>query len=119
MKGQWNLILSLIFALIIAIFAVINVESVTVNYMFGEAEWPLILVILGSALMGGLIVGTVGVFRMFLLTRRLKGIQKENEKLKEQLEQQPLVSNQSDMTVTKPIEDQKDEQEGTLEQNEK
>ncbi|MDN7245855.1 lipopolysaccharide assembly protein LapA domain-containing protein [Planococcus shenhongbingii] len=48
-------ILSLIFAVIIIVFAVANIDPVPVNYLFGEAQWPLILVILGSALLGFLI----------------------------------------------------------------
>ncbi|MGD6967302.1 LapA family protein [Rossellomorea vietnamensis] len=83
MKIQWNLILGLIFALIVAIFAVINVDPVRVNYLFGEAQWPLILVIIGSVLMGGLIVGSVGLFRLFVIQRKLKALQKENDRLKE------------------------------------
>ncbi|TYR76795.1 DUF1049 domain-containing protein [Rossellomorea vietnamensis] len=82
MKIQWNLILGLIFALIVAIFAVINVDPVRVNYLFGEAQWPLILVIIGSVLMGGLIVGSVGLFRLYVIQRKLKALQKENDRLK-------------------------------------
>ncbi|RIW37660.1 DUF1049 domain-containing protein [Bacillus salacetis] len=84
MKFQWNLILGLIFALVVAIFAVINVDPVRVNYLFGEAEWPLILVIIGSVLMGGLIVGSVGLFRLFVIQRKVKSLQKENEQLKKE-----------------------------------
>ncbi|EDL62614.1 LapA family protein [Bacillus sp. SG-1] len=86
MKFQWNLILGLIFALIVAIFAVINVDPVRVNYLFGEAEWPLILVIIGSVLMGGLIVGSVGLFRLFVVQRKVKALQKENERLTKEAE---------------------------------
>ena len=76
MKIQWNLILGLIFALIVAIFAVINVDPVRVNYLFGEAQWPLILVIIGSVLMGGLIVGSVGLFRLFVINESLRHFKK-------------------------------------------
>ncbi|MEN8701130.1 LapA family protein [Bacillus infantis] len=82
MKVQWALIFGILFALIVAVFAVINVDPVTVNYVFGESEWPLILVILGSVLMGGLIVGLVGVFRVFALQRKVRSLEKENAALK-------------------------------------
>ncbi|WP_456273915.1 LapA family protein [Bacillus sp. AK031] len=91
MKFQWNLILGLAFALIVAIFAVINVDPVRVNYLFGEAEWPLILVIIGSVLMGGLIVGSVGLFRLFVVQRKLKAAQKENERLKKEAEEKETL----------------------------
>ncbi|MBN8200675.1 MULTISPECIES: LapA family protein [Bacillaceae] len=81
MKFQWALLFGFLFALIVAIFAVINVDNVTVNYLFGESQWPLILVILGSVLMGGLIVGSVGLVRIYSLQRKVKILKKENEKL--------------------------------------
>ncbi|KON91247.1 hypothetical protein AF331_01530 [Rossellomorea marisflavi] len=86
MKFQWTLLLGIVFALIVSIFAVINVDPVTVNYLFGEADWPLILVILGSVFMGGIIIGSVGLFRLFVVQRRVKALEKENMTLREQIE---------------------------------
>jgi lipopolysaccharide assembly protein A len=64
MKFQWLVLLALLFAVLIAIFAVVNVETVPVDYVFGQAEWPLILVILVSAVLGFLLSGTVATVRM-------------------------------------------------------
>ncbi|KPL60774.1 lipopolysaccharide assembly protein LapA domain-containing protein [Rossellomorea sp. SC111] len=86
MKFQWTLLLGIFFALVVSIFAVINVDPVTVNYLFGESDWPLILVILGSVLMGGIIIGSVGLFRLFVVQRRVKSLEKENLLLREQAE---------------------------------
>jgi uncharacterized integral membrane protein len=72
MKKQWNLIFVLLLVLIIAVFSVINVEPVTVNYLFGKAEWPLILVIIGSVLLGALLAGLIGMMKMYQLQRTLK-----------------------------------------------
>lgn len=77
MKVQWSLIFGLAAALIIAVFAVINVEAVKVNYLFGVAEWPLILVILGSVLMGGIIIGGVGMVRIYKLQLELKRLRQD------------------------------------------
>jgi len=55
MKQQWSLILGFFFALVVAVFSVLNVESVPVDYAFGTASFPLIIVILASALAGGLV----------------------------------------------------------------
>ncbi|UOQ93841.1 lipopolysaccharide assembly protein LapA domain-containing protein [Halobacillus shinanisalinarum] len=79
MKGQTYIILALIFALLIAVFAVINVDPVQVNYLFGTGEAPLILVIIVSVLMGVLITASVGAVRFFRL-------QRENRSLTNQLE---------------------------------
>ncbi|NGZ75723.1 LapA family protein [Saccharibacillus alkalitolerans] len=84
MKVQWSLILMLVFALVIAIFAVINVNPVEVNFLFGYADVPLVLLILGSALVGGLIVGMFGIYRLFRTQRELKRLRQENEQLRTQ-----------------------------------
>ncbi|MBP1154738.1 MULTISPECIES: lipopolysaccharide assembly protein LapA domain-containing protein [unclassified Paenibacillus] len=76
MRAQWILMFALIFALITAIFAVINVEPVRVNFMFTQADIPLILVIIGSTLLGGLIALFIGMMRQFKLQRTIKQLEK-------------------------------------------
>lgn len=80
MRIQWSLIAALIFALVTAIFAVINVRTVDVNLLFGVVQIPLILLIIGSTLLGGIIVGSFGLYRSYRLDR-------ENRRLKAQLAQ--------------------------------
>jgi len=81
MKFQWSLLLGIIFALIVAVFAVINVDPVSVNYVFGEGQWPLILVILISVLLGGLIIGSAGIIRIYSLQRKIKTLEKEKREV--------------------------------------
>ncbi|QXE00529.1 lipopolysaccharide assembly LapA domain-containing protein [Terribacillus sp. DMT04] len=80
MKAQWYIILAVIFAVLIAIFAVINVDSVQVDYLFGVGSAPLILIILFSVLMGVLITASVGGLRMFKLNREVRTLRKDNDK---------------------------------------
>ncbi|MFD1886359.1 LapA family protein [Paenibacillus wenxiniae] len=75
MRFQWTLILGLIFAVIIAIFAVINVNPVQVNLLFDVVQLPLILLILGCTLAGGLIVGFYGIYRQYFLQRKIKQLE--------------------------------------------
>ncbi|WP_051620342.1 LapA family protein [Paenibacillus sp. UNC451MF] len=82
MKAQWMFIFILLFALITAIFAVINVEPVRVQFLFTQADIPLILVILSSTLLGGLIVGLIGLIRQYKLTRSIKQLEKQLQELK-------------------------------------
>lgn len=82
MKGQIGFIVALIFAVLIAVFAVLNVEAVQVNYGFAKTEQPLVLLILGSVLMGGIIVSLFGAVRLYRLKRQVKELKKENESLK-------------------------------------
>ncbi|WP_377888349.1 lipopolysaccharide assembly LapA domain-containing protein [Alkalihalobacillus sp. R86527] len=79
MKGQWGLVVALIFALIIAVFSVVNVDPVQVNYVFGTSEWPLVLVILGSVLMGAILVLGFGMVKYYKLSREVKRLRKENK----------------------------------------
>jgi lipopolysaccharide assembly protein A len=81
MKMQLYLLFGFIFALLIATFAVINVGDVEINYLFGTANWPLVLVILGSAVIGGLSVGLFGLIKVIQLQRQVKKLhQIHNEK---------------------------------------
>ncbi|WP_082865618.1 LapA family protein [Paenibacillus crassostreae] len=81
MKIQWSLIAGLIFALITALFAVINVDPVQVNFYFSEVSIPLILLILGCVLIGGLIVGSFGIYRQYKLQREVKRLTNELNKV--------------------------------------
>lgn len=90
MNKQWTIIFALIFTLLVAVFAVINVRSVEVDYLFGRSEWPLILVILGSVLMGALIVFSAGIFQVMKLKREIKALRKETKTA------QDVIHNQED-----------------------
>lgn len=76
MKVQWTLIFALAFALLTAVFAVINVEPVRVNFLFAETNTPLILVILTSTLLGGLTVGLFGIIRQYRLQRTIRSLER-------------------------------------------
>ena len=77
MKSQWMLLFGLLFAIIIAVFAVFNVDKVPVDYVFGEAHWPLVLVILGSALLGALASGLFTVFRSVKTRHEVKVLKRQ------------------------------------------
>ena len=110
LRFQWNLILGLLFALIVAIFAVVNVDSVRVNYVFGFSEIPLILIILGSALLGGLIVGMFGILRQYRQQRQIKKLEKEIEQLKSIKVEEKPVEKKSNDSSEKANEDESENQ---------
>ncbi|MBP1308179.1 putative integral membrane protein [Paenibacillus sp. 1182] len=84
MKTQWSLIAALVIALLTAVFAVINVNSVQVNLLFSMVSIPLILLILGCTLLGGLIVGSFGIFRQYRLQREIKRLTTQLHTLQEE-----------------------------------
>lgn len=92
MRGQTYTILAIVLVIIIAVFAVINVSPVEVNYLFAQAESPLILVILFSVLMGGLITGSAGMIKIYRLQRDNKALQSENTEIKEVLKKHGLMN---------------------------
>lgn len=96
MKQQWTLIFALLFALIIAVFSVVNVESVPVDYVFGSAQFPLIMIILGSALAGGFVVGLFGTIRMVSQNRKIRALERELNTLRSAAAAEGAQSEQGD-----------------------
>lgn len=88
MKGQGYVILAIVLTILIAIFAVINIEAVEVNYLFWSATSPLILVILFSVLMGGLITAVAGMFKIYQMKKQQTLLEKENKELRDKLKKE-------------------------------
>ncbi|MGO4949061.1 DUF1049 domain-containing protein [Paenibacillus peoriae] len=99
LKTQWSLIAALVIALLTAVFAVINVNSVQVNLLFSMVSIPLILLILGCTLLGGLIVGSFGIFRQYRLQREIKRLTTQLHTLQE--EHTSTVEANADVTYDK------------------
>jgi len=83
--GSFYLILALVFSLIIAIVALANNEPVTVSYIFGRAEVSLILLILGSAFVGALVMGLFALFRSIRSAFSFREMRRKNEDLQKQV----------------------------------
>ena len=92
MKMQWTLLIGLAFAIIIAVFATVNVGRVPVDYIFGEAYWPLVLVILGSALLGALISVCFAAFRLLAVQRKARLLNKR-------VNEQQIIMNEKDSEI--------------------
>jgi uncharacterized integral membrane protein len=92
MKGQTYVILSIILVIIVAVFAIANVETVEVNYLFWRGESPLILIILFSVLMGGIITGVAGAVKVFQLQKENRIMQMENENMRKTLKDNKLLN---------------------------
>lgn len=79
MKRQWGTILAIILIAVVAFFAVINVDSVPVNFGFGVVAWPLIMIILGSLLVGALATVLISMGTTYKNKKELKNTKKELE----------------------------------------
>ena len=77
---QAYIVLMLIFAIFVTLFAIFNATAVTVSFIFAEMEVSLALVIIGSALLGALLV------MLFDAVKKLKTskiIREANKKVQE------------------------------------
>ncbi|ATO55340.1 LapA family protein [Loigolactobacillus coryniformis] len=87
MKNQWRLVLVLLLALVIVIFAVLNVAPVTVHFGFGTAKWPLIIVIIVSLLLGALVTVLVSTMSALGLRRQVKTLTAEKKQQETAIDQ--------------------------------
>lgn len=84
---QFYLILTLFFALLVAIFAIQNSIAVPVKFLFWEyQDTPLVLVIFCSAILGALSVGVIGMGKQLKLNLRLKDYKHQVNILEGELE---------------------------------
>lgn len=78
---QLTVILSLIFAIVIAIFAGLNSDVVNVNLLFTKVEMSLAIVILISAIIGSVIVYFMNIVKSLRRGKEIKQLTKEMKKL--------------------------------------
>lgn len=86
---QIYLITALLFSLLVAVFAVQNTEVVTIRFITWQFSVSLVLVILGSAIVGALALYFLGLFKQvgaWFKIRQLDGKKKDLEKQLEKLE---------------------------------
>jgi len=91
--SSFYLILALVFSLLIAIIALANQESVSINYIFGRSEVPLIILILGAGFIGAMAMGLFSLFRGIrsaLSFRQLRQQKKELQKKISDLEEEKI-----------------------------
>jgi len=80
--SQFGVILALIFSLIIAIFAIANNQLIEVNYLYGKAEVSAIVVILGAAILGALVIFLLSMFRQIRMSFQIRSLRNELESYK-------------------------------------
>jgi uncharacterized integral membrane protein len=83
---QFSFIISMIFAVVIAVFAVANSEPVTLNLIFKSFEMSQAVVILVSAVIGAVIVFMLNLVSKAKSSKKSKLLNKEIVKLKSELE---------------------------------
>lgn len=82
---QAYLIAALIFALLIAAFAIQNTMVVTVHFLIWQTEISLVLVILGSLAAGALLLFFIGLFKQYSNHRQKKDLKTQNKRLEKEV----------------------------------
>ncbi len=83
--NQFGVILALIFSLIIAIFAIANQHPIIINYLYGRTEVSAIVVILGAAILGALVIFMINLVKNIRTRLQLRSLRSEINQLKEKL----------------------------------
>lgn len=82
---QLYLVSALIFALIVAIFAVQNTTMVTIAFIIWQFKISLVLVILGAAAIGAFCVFMVGSFKNIGVWRKHRELEGKNKLLNDKI----------------------------------
>lgn len=86
MRKNISLILTLFLVLVTAVFSLANRQAVPVNYLFGEFRLPLVLIILGSFLIGFLLQYILGISKSLSHKHDIKELKKELKAKQEELD---------------------------------
>lgn len=78
LRKQWSTVLLIILLLIVVIFSVLNVDPVNINFGFTILEMPLVVVIIGTLLLGVLIAV---IWSTTLIMRERSNLKKANQKM--------------------------------------
>ncbi|EOS7875204.1 DUF1049 domain-containing protein [Enterococcus hirae] len=86
MKKQSSVIIEFLLVLIIVVFAVLNNRNVPVNFGIASFSAPLILVIIGSAIIGALIVFVTASTTLWQQKKQIKQLKQELSDYQENLD---------------------------------
>lgn len=82
MKNQWRVIIGALLVLVVVIFAVLNSQSVPVSFGFAKISGPLILIILGSAIIGVIVGLITSATTIWAQKKTIKELQSETDTYK-------------------------------------
>ena len=86
MKHQSKLIVGFVLVFIVVVFSVINTEKVAVNFGFAIVQSPLIFIILGSTILGALIVFVTWFSNFWRQRKEVKQLKKQVSDYQENIE---------------------------------
>ncbi|MFW6172297.1 MAG: lipopolysaccharide assembly protein LapA domain-containing protein [Elusimicrobiota bacterium] len=111
--NQIKLLIVILFAFIVAVFAVSNPQEASLN-LFGKEilpAIPMVVVVLGSVLVGVLITAIIGFLYQTKLKKNISKLNKKNKELKEKEEKLQLKIRrfEEQLEETEPEEEKEEE----------
>ncbi|MBW4828584.1 MAG: LapA family protein [Clostridiaceae bacterium] len=101
---QRGFIFSLLFAIMVAVFALKNANKVLIDFIFAKVNVSQALVILISAILGAIIVAIMGSVKKFKLKRKVKELNKKIESIDQEKKELMLIleeQNREELAVDK------------------
>ncbi len=99
---QGYLVLTLIFAIIVALFAIQNTTVVVIKFLVWEANISLVLVILGAVAAGAIMLFLINLVKQIGINRERKELTRQNTRLmKEKEELEKLLSDKDSIIEEK------------------
>ena len=80
---QRNIIVILLFAILIAVFAIQNASQVLITFFSWEYQVSLVVVVLGATALGTIVMGLVASVSQLKLRRELRAVKREKEELRQ------------------------------------
>jgi putative membrane protein len=88
---QFILVLSLLFALVVALFAMQNSSTIQVSFLTWEITTSVALVTLGAAALGALVVGLLGSVKQFGQGLKIRNLQGRIKRMQEEINSLQMV----------------------------
>lgn len=86
MKMGISFVITLLFAIIVTLFAIQNANTVVISFLFGEFNISQTLVILISAALGAIIVLLMGIVKQVKQNMKIKSLNNENQEMKKEID---------------------------------
>lgn len=84
--SQFGVLLALVFSLIIAVLAIANNQPVVINYLYGSTEVSAVVIILGAAVLGALVIFILSIFGHVKKSLQLRNMRNELKSLQEKVQ---------------------------------
>lgn len=103
-RVQFMFIVSLVFAIIITIFALTNASPVVINLFFYKLVASQALIIFISAALGAVIVTSLGLVKHIKLKNQIRALRKSNEELSAKIQNLTAQTNAVEIQKNETVE---------------